>query len=143
MEVPTAHAVALTERRIVTSYYNTAPPSAAQHADTAPDASCESTRAQKRTRADGKCDAYVDSSEAASTLAGAQSLAAIMQLEAPSRGTLQDLLNLIEACSYYVAHEVINNAPDYMAPALANAPLPEVRTSCTLASPASACSPVF
>ena len=60
---------------------------------------------------------------------GSQSLAAIMQLDAPSRGTLQDLYNLIEACNFHLATEVINNAPNYMEPALANAPLPEVRAS--------------
>ena len=143
VEVPTAHAVALTERRIVASYYHTAPSSAAQHANVAPKAGCKNTRSRKRARVDEKCNAHVDSSEAASTLAGAQSLAAIMQLEASSCGTLQDLHNLIEACTYYLANEVISNAPDYMAPALANAPLPEVRTSYAFACSTSATLPVL
>ena len=133
VEVPTAHAVALTDDRIVASYFRTQAPIAAQQADTAPDGGKRGTRARKRERTNEVQKADHTTHEAPSALAGAQSLAAIMQLEAPSRGTLLDLYNLIEACNIYLATEVINNAPDYMEPALANAPLLAVRASYAIA----------
>ena len=55
-------------------------------------------------------------------LAGAQHLAAIMRLEAPSRLSLQDLYNLVEACGVLLADEVLRHVSTYIEPAMSTAP---------------------
>ena len=161
-EVPTAHAIALTHDRIMTSFFRTrAPMDDSLFVFTPPVDCCQMKAADaalsqrspaeadpphlpvlKRQRTEGSCEAVREASgscgepQEASTrslaqnhgaLAGARSLAAVMRLEAPARLTLQGVYDLLEASSILLAEPVIRSIPVYVEPALAKAPLLEVR----------------
>ena len=154
-KVPTANAIALTGARMMTSFLRTrASPATLGSGPAVPAHRCppgngvddvasgqrSPTSKRQRTHAPlATLQRAIDSDTTARTgseaaieqphgaLAGGRQLAAVMRLEAPARLTLQSAYDLFEACSVLLANEVISNSPAYVAPALADALLIEVR----------------
>ena len=138
--VPTAHAIALTGNRIVTSFFRTHAPTlaatlssrrAAHSSGNVTDLACSpATKRQRTDSACGSCAVAVETTACSEpqhgALAGAQGLAAVMRLEAPVQMSLQGIYDLLEACSVLLAAPVIRRLPMYAHPALVKAPLCEV-----------------
>ena len=87
----------------------------------------QTLRAQASTTVQAVQRSWKASSGSSTALAGGRCLAAIMRHEAPSHITLQGIYDLLEACNVMLAEEVIGHVPEYVAPALKDAPLEEVR----------------
>ena len=136
--VPTAHAIALTGDRVLTSFFRSQlPEPAAQsgplHLEPTPAEVPADAASAKRKRVSDSGDggdapcAVELAPQPHTPLAGARQLAAVMRLEAPTRLTLQGVYDLLEACNVLLADQIVRNMPAYIAPALETAPLQQVR----------------
>jgi hypothetical protein len=117
--VPAHHAIALWGGRMVASYFH----SCAQE----PTASASKQRKTDANSGKRSADAERKDVPPALDLPGAAHLAAIMRLQAPARLTLPGMYDLVQACHVMLVDTILARLPEYMAPALARAPLLEVR----------------
>lgn len=117
--VPASHAIALAGTRLVAPFVHSAALTALPSEDAPNGTVCRKRKRSGKNVSDGVSCA----------LAGAAGLAAIMQLQAPRRMTLQGVYDLVQACDVLLADKVISYLPSYVAPAVESAPLPEVRVT--------------
>ena len=129
--VPAPNLEALTGKRLVNSFVQSAAEVQATSARKAERARATCTRKKAATSDANNNDEAAGkraklARESGTLPAGAEHLAAVMRWNAPSHLTLQQMVQLVQAADYYMAEAVLELLPTYMKPLLATAPVKAV-----------------